>query len=220
MGNLFRKAILKVTPTFYNKFYKRNNKQEKVTFISQNCIGGVLYHMLGMQFSSPTINMFIEDENFVKLCENPQHYFSVDAEPYEECHVDSNDKNLRYPIIKVDDILLCCQHYENCEEAVKDWNKRRLRVDYNKIFVISCSWNLHERADLVERINNLPYPSIIFTTEDYNFSRCVRLVGDKWTKTEGGIVKPSLTGYDGITGKRYFCDVFDFIQWINESSLL
>ena len=216
MKNIFRKVILKISPVFYNKRYRKNNAQKSVTFVSQNCIGGVLYHMLGMQFSSPTINMFIENENFVKLAENPQHYFSMDAEPYEECHVDANDKNLCYPVIKVDDIFLCCQHYENCDAAVEAWNKRRRRVDYKKLFVISCSWNLHERADLVERINNLPYPSIVFTTEDYGFSRCVKLVGDKWTKKEVGVVTPSLTGFDGISGKRYFCEVFDFVQWINQ----
>ncbi len=215
MRRKIRNAILKVSAWFYDRRYRRLNHQSDVTFISQNCIGGVLYHMLGLQFASPTINMFIEDESFVKLAENPGHYFSLDAEPYEECHVDANDSGLCYPVIKVDDIFLCCQHYANCEDAVQAWNKRRLRVNYNKMYAICCSWNLHERADWVERINHLPYPSVIFTTESFGLSRCVKLVGDKWVKDEGGVVRPALTGFDGLSGKRHFCDEFDFVKWIN-----
>lgn len=216
MNKKLRNAILKITTPFYNKRYRKNNKQSDVTFVSQNCIGGVLYNMLGMRFASPTINMFIEDESFVKLAENPKHYFSLDAQPYEECHVDANDNELIYPIIRVDDIFLCCQHYANCAEAVEAWNNRRKRVNLDKIFVIACSWNLHERRELVERISNLPYPSVIFTTEDFGLERCVRLVGDQWVRDAGGAIKPALTSFDGISGKRYFCNEFDFVKWINQ----
>lgn len=45
-------------------------KNKEITLISQNCLGGVIYHDFGMPLNSPTINMFIEDENFVKLVED------------------------------------------------------------------------------------------------------------------------------------------------------
>lgn len=212
-----RNAILKVTSPIYDKNYRKHNKQTDVTFVSQNCVGGVLYHMLGLEFKSPTVNMFIEDENFVKLAENPKHYFSVDAEPYEEKHIDENDSSLCYPVIRVDDILLCCQHYANCEDAVNSWNKRRKRVNYEKLYVIAAGWNLHERKELVERISNLPYPAVIFTTEDHGFPACKKLTGDKWHKDSSGSVRPTLTSFEGLSGKRYFCSEFDFVGWINRA---
>lgn len=55
--------------------WRRRNKNVNATIISQNCIGGVIYSDLGLKFSSPTINMFIEDNDFVKLAENPRQYF-------------------------------------------------------------------------------------------------------------------------------------------------
>lgn len=55
--------------------WRRRNKNVNPTIISQNCIGGVIYSDLGLKFSSPTINMFIEDNDFVKLAENPRQYF-------------------------------------------------------------------------------------------------------------------------------------------------
>ncbi len=216
MNKLFKKAIIKITAPLYNKKYRRYNHQSDVTFISQNCVGGVIYHMLGLQFSSPTVNMFIEDENFVKLVENPHHYFSVDAKPYNDCYVDKvGDDELVYPVIQVDDIFLCCMHYENCQEAVEAWNKRRLRVNYDKIFVISCSWNLHEREDLVKRVIDVTYPKVIFTTEEFNYPQCVKLQGTVWKKDLRGAVKPNLTSFKGLNGKRYFTDEFDFVKWIN-----
>ena len=35
---------------------KKEYIAENVTFISQNCIGGVIYHDMGQKFLSPTIN--------------------------------------------------------------------------------------------------------------------------------------------------------------------
>lgn len=215
MKNIFTRIVLKITPRIYNWFYRRGNNQSHITLLSQNCVGGVLYHMLSLPFDSPTINMFIEDENFVKLAENPEHYFSLDAEPFEERHIDGKDDSLVYPTIRVDDIILCCQHYKNCAEAVAAWNKRRLRVDIDNLYVIACSWNLSENEDYVKRIDALPCPKVVFTMEPFDYPSCVQLKGAKWQKDSHGVVKPALTSYDGLSGKRYFVDEFDFVNWIN-----
>ena len=39
--------------------------------LSQNCTGGVLYHMFGMQMLSPTVDMVIQDGDFLKLVQEP-----------------------------------------------------------------------------------------------------------------------------------------------------
>ena len=213
MKKLFQKIIVKITAPLYNKKIRKHNNESDVTLISQNCVGGVLYHMLGLQFSSPTINMFIEDENFVRLVENPYHYFSIDAKPFNEHYVDK--AGYEYPVIQVDDILLCCMHYKNCQEAIDAWNKRRLRVNYDKMFVISCSWNLHERDDLVKRVSEIPYPKVIFTTENFNYPQYIKLQGSIWKKDIDGAVRPNLTSFKGLSGKRYFNDEFNFVKWIN-----
>ena len=216
MIKILSKMILKISAPIYNRFYRKNNKQQDITFLSNNCIGGVLYHMLGLPFSSPTINMFIEDECFVKLAEDPRHYFSIDAQPYEENHIDYVGEDLlTYPIIKVDDILLCCQHYKSCSEAVDAWNRRRHRVNFDKLYVICCTWNLHEREDLVERISKIPYPSVIFTTKDFKYKNCLKLNQAFYKEDIRGVIRPNLTSFKGVIGKRYFVDEFDFIQWIN-----
>ena len=58
------------------------SKIDNVSIISSDCIGGFLYHNLGKQFLSPTINMAIPAESFVRLVKNLEHYMAV--EPVEE----------------------------------------------------------------------------------------------------------------------------------------
>ena len=40
-----------------------------VTILSMNCTGGILYHELGLPFLSPTINLYIQAEDFIRFCE-------------------------------------------------------------------------------------------------------------------------------------------------------
>ena len=72
--------------------------------------------MLNVQFTSLPINMFIEYEHFVKLAAS-RYYYSMDVKLYQECLTERVEG----------DVLLCCQHNENCEEAVETWNTRCLR---------------------------------------------------------------------------------------------
>lgn len=74
---------------------------------------------------------------------------------------------------------------------------------------------LHENDEYVRRIDALPYPKVIFTTEPFQYPSCIRLNGTKYKRDAYGVVKPALTGYDGLSGKRHFVDEFDFVRWIN-----
>lgn len=59
-----KKVMVRLRNTVWN--YKHKNKSENrerlncddVTIISTNCTGGILYHDLGLEFKSPTVNLF------------------------------------------------------------------------------------------------------------------------------------------------------------------
>lgn len=57
------------------KKYKKNIQNKNFTIISSNCIGGLIYHDLGMQFKSPTINMYIKANDFIKLCKKSKKIY-------------------------------------------------------------------------------------------------------------------------------------------------
>ena len=103
---------------------------EDVSIISANCNGGIISHDLGLQFRSPTVNLFIPAEDFIRFCENLPHYMSV--ETMTECTDPAVTKNVDYPVARLDDILLFLVHYSSVEEA------QRIIIDatfilYNKV---------------------------------------------------------------------------------------
>lgn len=57
---------------------RKRLKNKEISIISTNCIGGVLSHDLGLQFKSPTVNLFFRAEDFIKFCENLEYYMSID----------------------------------------------------------------------------------------------------------------------------------------------
>lgn len=48
-----------------SKRFQRNLRNDSFTILSSNCIGGVIYHRLGKQFLSPTINMWFRQPDIV-----------------------------------------------------------------------------------------------------------------------------------------------------------
>ncbi len=198
------------------KKWQKRLKDKEFTLITQNCIGGVIYSDLGMEFTSPTINMFIEDENFVKLVENLEHYMSIKPVKVTDCYADPVDPSIEYPIIKIDDIKINCLHYKDCQQAIEDWERRKKRIYWKKILVIANSWNLHENKKLIERIGRIPYKKIIFTYKDYHKKYCIPLKGSIWKVDARGIVRPNLTDYMPKNSiYRYFEKLFDFVDYIN-----
>ena len=55
------------------KDYIERYKGKNPTIISCNCIGGIIYNELNLQFLSPTINLYMNCEDFIKFCENMEY---------------------------------------------------------------------------------------------------------------------------------------------------
>lgn len=201
---------------FIEKRYRKRIKNTSCSIIAQNCVGGVIYSALGMEFKSPTINVYIEDENFVKLVENLEYYMSLPAEPKIEKFAASPDGKIVFPKIAVGDIEICCMHYHSCQEAIDAWERRKKRVDLNNVCVIANEWNLHGNQSYIERLCQTKYKTIIFTLREYPYEQCLKLKGDFWKEDERGMVRPNLTDYYGLTGYRYFEKQFDFVSWLNK----
>lgn len=211
--NKFNRLARKV----YRKLNQLRNKNKDFTLIAQNCIGGVIYSDLGLPFMSPTINMFIEDEHFVKLVGNLEHYMSVPATPVTDCFVDPKDDQIKYPKIAVDDVEICCLHYKDCADAIDAWERRRARINLDNVYVIGNSWNMHNNEQLVEELLKVSkYKTVVFTTEKYPYDGCIQLPGDFWKLDERCIVRPNITDDKPGSYKKYFETFFDYVAWLNK----
>ena len=56
---------------------KKVFQEKQISFISQQCIGGVIYHDMNMQFLSPTINLYLEPKDFLEMVENLEYYMKL-----------------------------------------------------------------------------------------------------------------------------------------------
>lgn len=123
------------------------------TLICQNCIGGVFYHEMGMQFLSPTINCFIEEPGFMKFVGNLEHYLALEPDMRwgEE-----------YPIGDLDDVRIDFMHFDTCAQAREAWQRRKARVRLDRVVVIATDRNGFDDA-CFEQWKKLPYRKILYT---------------------------------------------------------
>lgn len=217
--NILEKSIRKIRVIIHVNQMRKRLRNRDFSIISQNCLGGVVYHMLGLPFTSPTINMFIEDESFVKLVSNLRHYINIEPEPLADPYIDPIDRTVKYPKIRIDDIEICCIHFKNCAEAIDAWNRRKNRINFENIFVIANSWNLHGNKVLIRQILNTGYRTICFAFGNLGDINCIQLKEDFWELDVRGIIRPNITDYKPSSYKRYFEDYIDIVNWINGDSI-
>ena len=56
-------------PILLHYINKKRLKNKDFTLLTPNCLAGIIYHNLGLQFSSPTINIQFNDKTeFYKFC--------------------------------------------------------------------------------------------------------------------------------------------------------
>lgn len=209
--NIIYRCINKFRKTIFEKYYhekvanKYRAQLENADFslLCNNCLGGILYHDLGLEFKSPTINMYFKADDYIEFLENLDFYLSCDIKgggeiPHEGGYIGVlNGKVKLYGI-----------HYKSQDELIDKWNSRRTRVNKDNLFVIG-SYRDDCNDELARRFCELPYPNkVFFSHKDLLYSDCV-------------VLMPGCHGEAPAADKMKSCKlraydaVFDFVQWIN-----
>lgn len=139
-----------------SRIVKKKVNISNVSLISQNCIGGVIYHDTNQKFLSPTVNLYILPKDFIKFVNNLNYYLSLTPK------VEMGEK---YPIGFLDDIKIYFMHYSSPEEAVEKWEERKQRINFNKIFVIMVERDGFD-DEVFKDFLNIKYPKILFTRNE------------------------------------------------------
>ena len=176
------------------------------SIISSNCWGGVVYHDLGHEFLSPTINLWFEPSDFLKFVESLKWYLSI--EPIEDTSV-----KLDYPVGKIGDIHLYFMHYNSFEEAKRKWIERATRINWDNIYVVMTEWP-DSSFNLYEKFEKLPYKNkVLFTIKphpEFPSTFCLSDAGKRFGDLSKIFEFKSLFG-----GYRYY-DEFDFVSFLNK----
>lgn len=189
----------------YEYICRRRIRTKPFTIICYNCIGGIIYHRLGMKFLSPTVNLYESQHDFWKLVENLEYYMSQEITPIE------SDRG--YPVVKLDDITLFCNHFHSIEEFYSAWNARKNRIIWDNLFLI-----IYDSPEVTEeRLANL---------ERLNYKKYIILTNkvEKKDVPHYKYISPSNKGradehvfFDcDYFGLRTFEKQWDFVGWLNE----
>ena len=101
--------------------------------MSNDCSGGRLYSYLGLTNISPTLNVTISYEDFVKLCENPQIYFEAEMENLHRTrffvdypHSVGHDGDIAF---NVKDIEILFVHDKEPEKVKERWDTLKEHIN-------------------------------------------------------------------------------------------
>lgn len=137
--------------------------ESKVTIIANNCWGGITYHLLGMEFNSPFINMYVKDDDYMRMLKNIKHYLSLSPVFLEWAYNSDLDRN--YPVCSLGDIKLFFNHYVDMEEVNRKWHSRCERINWDNLFVMMYT----DREEIAEMFDMLPFEKkICFTSFESN----------------------------------------------------
>ena len=164
---------------YEKKCQKRYRGPKTVSILSSNCVGGEVYHDLGLPFNSPTINLWMVQPDFLKFVTDIQYYiesklcFSSELEGKYHCPV---------AYLGVDDkkITIIFLHYKNRMSAEECWEKRKKRIDFSKICLMMSDRDGITYDDMIRFGKIHCYRKIMFTYKDYpEFDFTYKLEKDK-----------------------------------------
>ena len=216
----------KYSNNFINKIEEFiKNRDEHITSIrsrltnkdfslfTNNCLGGFIYHDLGLKFLSPTINLRIKPKEFISFVGDLKYYLNK-----ELVEVKDSSSSIPVGIIEGDDnhpsVTVNFDHYLTFEEAKEKWTERSKRVNYDNIVVMMEYYDGIHNEELIDLFKSVPYKKMILTHKDHDedYTTAIHCFDDNIDMAEVG---GKIFRYDGITGKRYY-DEFDYIDFLNK----
>ena len=139
------------------------------TIISNNCWGGMVYEAYDLKKMSPTVGLYFHSSDYVEFLSKLDYYLNSEItfiEPVNSKYYKLHDKEKNfgsYPIGKIDDIEIYFMHYKSTDEALEKWNRRKKRINKEKLLVKFNDQNGCTEADL-KKFLELPYKNKIFFT--------------------------------------------------------
>lgn len=178
-GNAFR------LPLFDYSRYIRLVK-EPVTILSYDCWGGYIYNKLYLQFTSPLINIYWQKDSYMKFIQDPLFYFEQPL----EMHTESNLREGVYPVGVIggrgNQIRLEFVHARNFEEAKTLWDRRKERVNPERIFLmLGIDGTEPDKEKYLKIFEKLPFPKICFYAGETSVKDVIYLKRFEWHCYQG-----------------------------------
>ena len=208
---MIKSVLKKISENNLLNTIRRNKMRKKlknkgVSFFCPNCMGGILFHDLGLQFKSPTVNLMMYQKDFLKFVLDMDKYLNSEFVFFKH-------EEYTFPCAKLDDITIHFTHYISEEDAISKWNARASRINKDNIFIFLTERDGLTKDDIL-KLKSLKVKGIlVFTANDYSDIEYTLQI-KKYEKSGevGNILKKS-----HLTGQREYEKYFDFVKWFNEA---
>lgn len=205
------KWIGKIYRILSNAWYRMRLKNDNFTIITNSCIGGVMYHKLGKRFLSPTVNLWMYDEDFYKFVQNLDYYL---AQPLKFVHVGEN-----YPTALCGDVMIYFNHYKTDEEANQKWEERKKRINRDNLFIICADIPNTRQITHGDMLSLKEIPcrgKVIFSVRKYDdIDYIVPLPKDR----HGDHVNIYMHDKNENLNRWRWEDAFDWVHWLNSGEV-
>lgn len=146
------------------------------TIICNNCWGGYVYRRYGLPYLSPTIGLYLFAEDFLKFCNNLEHYAKtpitfINYEDSKWRDILKERNQTEIPIGIIDDIEIIFLHYKTRKEALEKWTRRCQRINYNNLIFKFSKMNLCGNEELDQFDNIDANKKICFVPKNYLIKR-------------------------------------------------
>ena len=185
----------------------RNELTNKTpTFLCPNCIGGLLFHDLGLQFRSPTVNLMMYQTDFLKFVLNMKDYLGQELQFFEH-------PEYKFPCAHLRDITIHFTHYQSEEEAAHAWYDRSKRIVINNMFVFLEERDGLTKEDIVQLGAIHARGVVVFTAYAYpDIPYALQIPKYECDGEVGNILRKSY-----LDEHHEYEEYFDFVKWFNES---
>jgi uncharacterized protein (DUF1919 family) len=205
IGSLWPRFNHRVFSKHYHKKEAKRLNNTDFSLICSNCIAGVFYNFYHLKFLSPTINTDFNGLGFLKFANNIQSFLAYDL-------VEKKTSKLSYPVGYLNGLgPIIFPHCDSFEEAKKEWDRRKIRINYDNIIII---WNAYRivSEEQIRLFDSLPYKKVCYTIDPSleNHQNCVFLNRYKNLPSI-----PLLLSVRNLSGVELFEYYFDLIAYIN-----
>ncbi len=171
--------VIQIPYFSYTKYIELKNK--KVSIISNNCWGGMLYRTLGMECRSPFKNVSLVDKDYLKVIKDLPRYLDTEPVWNGKAAVDPNS-GASIPWLEWGDVIIAANHYSDAELAIRDWNRRRKKINPDALFVEMYTTSKESEEEFY-RCTGEYWRRICFVPYDSDHDRSITLTFDAGQKS-------------------------------------
>lgn len=186
---------------------RRTLTNKTPSFLCPNCIGGILFHDLALQFRSPMVNLMMKQPDFVKFVLNIEHYLSQELRFFEK-------PGYSCPCATLDDVTIHFTHYSSPEIAARKWEDRKSRIDWDNLFIFATERDGLTKEEIAQ-LGQLKCRGLVVFTSNYypDIPYAIQISKYAQQGSVGNILEKSWKDES-----REYERFFDFVSWFNEAN--